>query len=175
MAVTAAGLAALSRYDPLVRLNAICPYYTMFPLEFPLRVLDTAEPGEAVLDPFCGRGTTLYAARLLGLAASGIDANPVAAALAQAKLAAATPGGVERRCRELLGNGYEPAEIPSGEFWQRCFAPATLRDICSLREQLRDASDTDVTALLRALLLGVLHGPLRVNEPSYLSNQMPRT
>lgn len=175
MAVSAEKLTALSRYDPLVRLNAICPYYTMFPLEFPLKVLDNAAAGEAVLDPFCGRGTTLYAARLLGLPASGIDANPVAAVLARAKLATATPRGVERRCGELLGHGYEPTEIPTGEFWQRCFATRTLRDICSLREQLRDADDTDATVLLKALLLGVLHGPLRVNEPSYLSNQMPRT
>ena len=175
MAVAAPGITALSRYDPLVRLNAICPYYTMFPLEFPLQVLKRAARDEAVLDPFCGRGTTLYAARLLGLPACGVDANPVAAALARAKLATATPSGIERRCRELLGSGYEPTEIPTGEFWRRCYASTTLRDICSLREQLRDASATDVTVLLRAMLLGVLHGPLRVNEPSYLSNQMPRT
>lgn len=175
MAVTAAELTKLSRYDPLMRLNAICPYYTMFPLEFPLQVLRDAAEGDAVMDPFCGRGTTLYAARLLGLPASGIDANPVAVALARAKLATATSAGVARRCRDLLGNGYEPEEVPTGEFWQRCFASQTLRDICTLREQLRDCTDTEVTVLLRALLLGVLHGPLRVNQPSYLSNQMPRT
>lgn len=175
MAVSATELTRLSRYDPLARLNAICPYYTMFPLEFPLRALGDADHEDAVLDPFCGRGTTLYAARLLGLATSGIDANPVAAALARAKLAMATPAGVERRCRDLLRNGYEPSEIPTGEFWSRCFAPQTLRDVCSLREQLLDTNDTEVTVLLRALLLGVLHGPLRVNAPSYLSNQMPRS
>ena len=43
-------------------LNGICPYFTMFPLEFPLGVLlRHAKRGEAVLDPFAGRGTTLYA------------------------------------------------------------------------------------------------------------------
>lgn len=175
MAVSATELTQLSRYDPLVRLNAICPYYTMFPLEFPLRVLERAAPDESVLDPFCGRGTTLYAARMLGLATSGVDSNPVAVALARSKLASATPAGVARRCRELLDGGYEPTELPEGGFWARCFAPSTLRDICSLREQLREVRDTDVTILLRALLLGVLHGPRRVGEPSYLSNQMPRT
>jgi hypothetical protein len=39
-----------------------CPYYTMFPLDFPLAWLRRARPGEWVLDPFCGRGTTLYCA-----------------------------------------------------------------------------------------------------------------
>jgi hypothetical protein len=47
-------------------LNAICPYWTMVPLEFPWRALAAADAGEWVLDPFCGRGTTLFAARKLG-------------------------------------------------------------------------------------------------------------
>lgn len=46
-------------------LNAVCPYYTMFPLEFPLGVLTRqSRPKQWVLDPFCGRGTTTFAARL---------------------------------------------------------------------------------------------------------------
>lgn len=175
MAATAADLIALSRYAPLVRLNAICPYYTMFPLDFPLRVLADASPEDWVFDPFCGRGTTLYAARLMGLSTVGIDANPVAAALAESKLATASPVAVIRRCKHLLTTNYEPQEVPTGDFWRRCFSPSTLRDICALREQLRDSNSTPITVLLRALVLGVLHGPLRVNEPTYLSNQMPRT
>lgn len=69
------------------RLNAICPYFTMFPLEFPLGVLRDATPGQLVVDPFCGRGTTNYAARTLGLPSIGVDSSPVAVALSQAKLA----------------------------------------------------------------------------------------
>lgn len=33
-------------------LNGICPYYTMFPIEFPLAHLLGCEPGSWVLDPF---------------------------------------------------------------------------------------------------------------------------
>ncbi len=64
-----------------------CPYYTMFPLDFPLRYLSNARPGEWVVDPFCGRETTLYAARLRGLPSVGVDISPVAVAIAQAMLA----------------------------------------------------------------------------------------
>ena len=56
------------RNRPEFALNAICPYFTMFPLTFPLAVRHRrARCGEWVLDPFCGRGTTNYAARLVGL------------------------------------------------------------------------------------------------------------
>src|SRR5262249_30616184 len=91
------------------------------------------------------------------------------------KLAIATPDAVVRRCEQLLTNSYEPEEVPTGDFWGRCFSPSTLQQICSLREQLRDSDSTPVMSMLRAIVLGVLHGPLRINKPSYLSNQMPRT
>src|SRR5687768_8325563 len=77
------------------RLNTVCPYFTMFPLEFPLQFLGDAPSGKWVLDPFCGRGTTLFAARALGLNAVGIDANPVAAAIAAAKVARVNATSVE--------------------------------------------------------------------------------
>ena len=76
-------------------LNSICPYFTMFPLEFPLGILKrNAKEGSIVLDPFCGRGTTNYAARLLGLSSVGVDSSPVAAAIARAKR--------ERLCESLF-------------------------------------------------------------------------
>jgi hypothetical protein len=47
-------------YDPQNALNAICPYFTMFPLEYPLRILKKhKKEAPVVLDPFCGRGTTI--------------------------------------------------------------------------------------------------------------------
>lgn len=88
-----------SRYEPVGRLNAICPYYTVFPLDFPYRQLVKASPKDWVLDPFCGRGTTNFAARLLGLPSVGIDSNPVAVAIAEAKLTHPTPAGIAALCR----------------------------------------------------------------------------
>src|SRR3954454_14699780 len=87
---------------PLTRLNAACPYFTMFPLAFPLKALADAPPDARVLDPFCGRGTTLYAARLLGLEATGIDVNPVAVAIAEAKLARASADAVVGLAERLI-------------------------------------------------------------------------
>ena len=48
----------------------------MFPLDFPLGILKAhARPNARVLDPFSGRGTTNFAARVLGLRTIGIDAS----------------------------------------------------------------------------------------------------
>jgi hypothetical protein len=162
--------------DPLLnRLNTVCPYFTMFPINFPLRVLRDGGPDAHVLDPFCGRGTTLYAARLLGQRSFGIDASPVAVAIAAAKQALVDRFAVEALAVQLMTNTHEPRDIPEGEFWHWCYHPTTLRDLCSLREQLACLPDNPTATLLRAITLGILHGPLTKGDPAYLSNQMPRT
>ena len=71
---------SLSR-EPRYKLNAICPYYTMFPLEFPIRILRRLPKDTVVVDPFCGRGTTNYAAQTLGIRSYGYDSSPIAAAI----------------------------------------------------------------------------------------------
>ncbi|RCG25958.1 site-specific DNA-methyltransferase [Sphaerisporangium album] len=145
----------------------------MFPLDFPLQQLAAFTQATRVLDPFCGRGTTLYAARLAGLPSVGIDINPVAAAIAQAKLVRVTPGAVVRLATRILKEG-EPDDIPDGDFWRWCFEADTLRELVILRNALMSLN-SPTAAILRAVMLGILHGPQNKGLPSYLSNQMPRT
>ncbi len=66
---------------------------TGFPTQKPLALLErlvqaTTAPGDLVLDPFCGSGTALVAARRLGRSALGCDLSPEAAALARKRLEA---------------------------------------------------------------------------------------
>lgn len=157
------------------RLNAICPYFTMFPLEFPLGVLRNATPGQLVVDPFCGRGMTNYAARTLGLLSIGVDSSPVAVALSQAKLANASPHRIVAAARRILRDVPEPSEVPEGEFWRWAFHPDVLRVLCRLREGLLANCRSDTRKALRAILLGALHGPRPKSRPSYFSNQSQRT
>lgn len=164
-------------YNKDFAFNAICPYYTMFPLEFPMRHLRkhrTDSP--TVWDPFCGRGTTIYAARKLGLRSYGLDTSPIAVAIARAKLASAELDNVIALAETLVAK--KPKDVPEKQFFKRAFSKRTLLQVCSLREGLLDLErETDESVILRAAALGCLHGPLPEGggPPSYFSNQMPRT
>ncbi len=158
------------------RLNGICPYFTMFPLDFPYDILGAqGAPGEWVLDPFCGRGTTLYAARLLGMPSVGIDSNPVAATISEAKLVSTTPDEILEAAHQVLEGVESPHDVPTGEFWDWAFHPVVLDLLCRLREGLLSDCSSASRKALRAILMGALHGPRPKGRPAYLSNQSPRT
>ena len=72
-------------------LNSICPYFAMYPLDYPLGAIG-ASGAAAILDPFCGRGTTNMAARLNDIFSVGIDSSVVAFAISSAKMIDTTPG-----------------------------------------------------------------------------------
>jgi len=150
----------------------------MFPLEYPSKVLkkhDKQRP--TVLDPFCGRGTTLYAARNLQLNAWGIDTSPVAVAIAKAKLASCDSNAPLEMAARIIAT-TEPKSIPQSDFFRSAYHSDTLRDICALRESLlKSENESDAAVVLRAAALGCLHGPLpkNIDNAGYFSNQMPRT
>jgi DNA methylase len=157
-----------------VELNAICPYFTMFPLEFPIKILSSrANRRDVVFDPFCGRGTTNFAARILGISSTGFDTSPVAAAITAAKFCTTTPDKIVAEARRILRDEPKP-DTPEGNFWRRAFESRVLVEICKIRAALiRNCLSEDRIAL-RAIMLGALHGPLQ-GVPGYFSNQCLRT
>jgi hypothetical protein len=156
-------------------LNGICPYFTMFPLEFPLDILrPRARRSDRVLDPFCGRGTTNFASRILGLGSVGIDSSPIAVSVTNAKLIDTRPEEIAREARLILRSRRAPL-IPRGEFWERAFHAEVLVELCRLRSNLCHDCSTDARCALRAIILGALHGPKQKSIQSYFSNQCTRT
>lgn len=64
---------------------------TGYPTQKPLLLLEriielTTNPGDTVLDPFCGSGTTCVAAKLLNRSSIGIDTSPEAVELSKSRL-----------------------------------------------------------------------------------------
>ncbi|TVQ60201.1 MAG: site-specific DNA-methyltransferase [Phycisphaerales bacterium] len=69
-----------------------CGWPTQKPLALlSLLVEACSPPGAAVLDPCCGSGTTLVAARMIGRTAWGVDTHPDAARIARERLLALVP------------------------------------------------------------------------------------
>lgn len=128
-----------------------------------------------VCDPFCGRGTTNFASRLMGQYSVGIDSSRVAAAISKAKLVNTTPERIVRCAKSILDHNPIPQDVPTGEFWRLAFHQHVLEIICRLREGLLKDCHSDTRIALRAIILGALHGPRLKTKDSYFSNQCQRT
>ena len=83
-------------------------------------MLMTTDPGDLVLDPTCGSGTTAYVAEQWGRRWITIDTSRVAIALARTRLMSArypyylladTPEGIKKEA-DLVGAGFKPALSP---------------------------------------------------------------
>lgn len=159
----------------------------MYPLRFPLDVLgEYHADGGLVVDPFCGRGTTNFAARLTGHPTVGVDTNPLAVIVTKAKLSNAAPEELRNLLKKImsrLGCAQERAiaqEQAEGlrahhEFWTLAFTYPTLVKLVHLRRALLGGCSERLSAPLMAVTAGALHGPLQKTKRSYLSNQAPRT
>ena len=156
------------------KLNAICPYFAMFPLDYPLGIMHKYG-GKSVLDPFCGRGTANLAARLNGAFTVGIDSSPVAFSVSQSKMVNADPERIVSECEWILST-TAASDIPDGEFWSMMYDHSVLKDVCAVRESLLEDCSSPERIALRGIVMGALHGPLHKDgSTSYLSNQFPRT
>lgn len=100
-------------------------YPTQKPLALLERVLRLASnPGDMVLDPFCGSGTTVVAATLLQRRAIGIDLSPEAIDLARGRLA--DPVRSESKLLKRGPNAFRNADP---------FAMNLLRDVAAIPVQ----------------------------------------
>ncbi|MYF93077.1 MAG: site-specific DNA-methyltransferase [Gemmatimonadetes bacterium] len=90
------------------------------------------QPGDAVYDPFMGRGTTVLEAALLGRRPIGCDINPLSERLVRPRLYPPTWNEVETRLTALNLD-------KSSEVWDALlvfYHPNTLRQIVNLRSYL---------------------------------------
>ena len=159
------------------RFHSICPYFAMFPEAFVRRnVLAWSTREDVILDPFSGRGTTVFESLLNGRKAIGCDTNPVAVCLSRAKADPPKFAQVQERLRELERfSSARPAEMKElkDEFFQACFHEKTLLQVLSLMRDLSwRTSRTD--CFIAAMALGCLHGESHRTALCF-SNRMPRT
>ena len=105
--------------------------------EFFIRRLTS--PGEIVLDPFMGRGTTPVEAGLQNRRAFGNDINPLSVLLTRPRLRTPTYRAVQKALMEI--DWTAPVDTPSDLL--AFYHPETLRRICVLREHLLSLAPID--------------------------------
>ena len=81
---------------------------TGYPTQKPLALLDriiraSSNPGDMVLDPFCGCATALVAAERIGRKWAGIDLSPLAVKLANDRIAADRAATKEAKRNPVIG------------------------------------------------------------------------
>lgn len=147
------------------------PWYAMFPMEFALTAVhEHTQPGDAVLDPFMERGTTLTAASTLGRNAVGVEINPIAWLYARTKTDPAKVHDVLRRLNEIETIARDTVIPNLPEFYSWAFCPEVLRFLIAARTHLC-WSNHKVDRTLMAFILVDLHG----KDKDALSNQMRQT
>ncbi len=161
-------------------LHTMCAYLGMFPPALARALISMlSDPGDVVMDPFSGRGTTLLEARLLGRIPLASDLNPIAVALSNAKNVTVELEKIKNRI-EALKRRFDPllyvaeAQVQSDDI-QLIFHPRTLAQLCYLRRRLL-ASGSPEDAFILGALLGIMHGAERQDGSSaYASISMPNT
>lgn len=160
-------------------MHAMCSYMGMFPPALPRYFIEQyTEPGDLVVDPFSGRGTTALEACLLGRRSIGVDLNPLAALLTHAKVDPPSKSDALARLRELE-RSYSKRKIreaPPPEIAMLFDRRRTLPQLSFLREHLAPRAAREDRFIL-ATITGILHGnhPRNPRDSRCLSISMPNT
>ncbi|UCH09670.1 MAG: site-specific DNA-methyltransferase [Fidelibacterota bacterium] len=160
--------------------HPMCSYMAMFPPRILHYFIQRfTRPGDRVLDPFSGRGTTPTQACVEERIGIANDLNPLAYMLSRAKVDPPDMQTALDRLAELERDFREWDDANSNKLdpvhpVRIVFDPFTLSQLLYLRSVLTDSRE-DI--FIKATILGILHGKYRRNgnDSIYLSVDMPNT
>jgi DNA modification methylase len=110
-------------------------------------------PGEVVLDPMAGSGTTLVEGRLLGRQVWGVEIDPLTHRIAKAKATPVDPQALDLATNTIgslllrggLDDGWRP-DLPNFDKW---FHPRVAEQLAALRQAIHQVeADPEVVNLL---------------------------
>ncbi len=119
------------------------------------------EPNDLVLDPFCGSGTTGAEAVRLGRRFIGIDTNPIAALITEAKLSFPEPAELEEyteiiinRSQGLFSRQSSTAHT-NQDILLDWYHPVTFQALNSLLESILEIEDSVLKTCFLAIISGI--------------------
>lgn len=163
-------------------MHTMCSYHGMFPPKLAHYFIQRfSRPGDVVLDPFGGRGTTTLQARVEGRRSIGNDLSPLAYVLGRAKASPPTWSALNRAV-DALEKAYKVQAMQHIDVHPdvaMLYHPNTLKQLVYLRAQLfrRGMSKwSQADFMIAGAMAGILHGAHRSDGTSqYLSISMPNT
>ncbi len=134
------------------------PYPAKFIAEIPGAILDALPipTGAAVLDPFCGSGTTLAESQRRGIPCVGIDLNPIAALISKVKTAP-LPENISQVAQETADRVWriDTAPIPNIPNLNHWFQKPVQDALASCTAAIASA-DTEYQDILRLALSSII-------------------
>jgi hypothetical protein len=124
--------------------------------------------GDRVLDPFCGKGTTLLACRELGVEGVGCEVHPLFLFFCRVGLRDYDVPSLRREAGELLSSPFRPPETPPSPFLRRFFPRGALQDLLFFRERILEREEGVREFLLAALALAASESSWAVRDGGVL-------
>src|SRR4051812_28105720 len=121
------------------RWSGVGPYYAMFPVRFADEIIERyTKHGDTVLDPFAGRGTSVFSAAAHGRTGIGVEVNPVGGFYAKEKLRPASEPWVIEKIEELArpASRFRRSAAKLPPFFHYCFPPKVQDFLLPARHRL---------------------------------------
>jgi DNA modification methylase len=107
------------------------------------------EPGERVLDPMCGSGTTLIEAAMAGRVGMGLDCDPLAVKLARMKTGRLDPGKVRTLLYRIVNNAFVSSLAPPDTLHQFLQSHVGEEGLGLLHDSFSETTILQLASLIR--------------------------
>jgi len=144
--------------------HGIHPYAAKYIPQLPRMIIEEhTNERHTVFDPFCGSGTSLLEAALLGRKSIGTDCHPIATLIARAKTTTLEPcelEQVQRFATELPARVFphlsDSEEIPAMRSLRQWFSPPAIQELAFLRGRIRRMPADNVRQFLECMLSSII-------------------
>lgn len=155
--------------------HGLHPYPAKFIPQIPRHLIQIlCNTGDTVLDPFCGSGTALVEAVLMGRDAVGVDVNPLSALISKVKTTQLNQKRLDKipqilseigedvetlhGVRTLFADNTEPPDYPVPDypkltFW---FKDVVIRELAIIKHHVLQVRDRDLQDFLKIVFSSIL-------------------
>lgn len=159
-----ASLTSPESLDTTYLTHGIHPYPAKYIPQLPnLIIREHTNERNTVLDPFCGSGTTLLEAALLGRKSIGIDSHPVAALISKAKTTALTEAAIDEAAKlvDSLATGPLPTKLkvptlPEDLNVRHWFSDVAIKELYFLRGRIDAVADESLRDFLTCVFSSII-------------------